>query len=138
MCNPDFSLLVALGVPRSAFLACFQPAGASRRPTGGDAKIQKKTSIKTNGCSPWNSPCFQYTPIYRHPWSFLEFFEKVVSKALSLEVLVVVFVVVFVVVVVLVELPNLHTIYIHLKHKTNTKQTKHTKHTTTNKNFPSG
>jgi hypothetical protein len=38
-CNPDFSLLVALSVPRSAFLADFQPAGASRRP---DASKSKK------------------------------------------------------------------------------------------------
>jgi hypothetical protein len=29
VCNPDFRLLVALGVPRSGFLAYFQPAGAS-------------------------------------------------------------------------------------------------------------
>jgi hypothetical protein len=35
-CNPDFSLLVALSVPRSAFLAYFQPAGASRRPKRGN------------------------------------------------------------------------------------------------------
>jgi hypothetical protein len=28
-CNPDFKLLVVLGAPRSAFLAYFQPPGAS-------------------------------------------------------------------------------------------------------------
>jgi hypothetical protein len=30
VCKPDFKPLVALSVPRGAFLAYFQPAGASR------------------------------------------------------------------------------------------------------------
>jgi hypothetical protein len=46
VCNPDSGLLVALGVPRSAFLANFQPAGASRSPPG----LKSKKNIKTNGC----------------------------------------------------------------------------------------
>jgi hypothetical protein len=49
-CNPDSGRAVVLSVPRSAFLAYVQPAGASRRPNRGDAKIQKNTGIKTNGC----------------------------------------------------------------------------------------
>jgi hypothetical protein len=40
-CNPDFKLLVALSVPRSAVLAYFQPAGASRsRHQGEESKKQ--------------------------------------------------------------------------------------------------
>jgi hypothetical protein len=38
-CNPDLGRAVVLSVPRSAFLAYFQPAGASRRP---DASKSKK------------------------------------------------------------------------------------------------
>jgi hypothetical protein len=43
-CNPDFKLLVALGAPRSAFLAYFQPAGASNSLPGLKSnKKHKKT-----------------------------------------------------------------------------------------------
>jgi hypothetical protein len=38
-CNPDLGRAVVLSVPRSASLAYFQPAGASRRP---DASRSKK------------------------------------------------------------------------------------------------
>jgi hypothetical protein len=85
VCNPDSGLLVALGVPRIAFLAYFQPAGASRRPDRGDAKIHKNTGIKTNGF--WAYACiyiYIYIYIYIHMlMDFWGFLEKVVSKALS-------------------------------------------------------
>jgi hypothetical protein len=42
VCNPDFKLLVALGVPRSAFLADFQPAGASNSLPGLKSKKTHK------------------------------------------------------------------------------------------------
>jgi hypothetical protein len=49
VCNPDFKLLVALGAPRSGFLADFQPPGASKSPAGLKLKksnqhIHKNTS----------------------------------------------------------------------------------------------
>jgi hypothetical protein len=40
ICNADSGLLVALSVPRSAFLADFQPAGASRSLQG--SKLEKR------------------------------------------------------------------------------------------------
>jgi hypothetical protein len=43
VCNPDFKLLVALGAPRSGFLADFQPAGASKSLPGLKLKSSKKT-----------------------------------------------------------------------------------------------
>jgi hypothetical protein len=42
VCNPDFKLLVALGAPRSAFLADFQPPGASKSPPG--LEIEKNST----------------------------------------------------------------------------------------------
>jgi hypothetical protein len=42
-CNPDSGLLVVLSVPRSAFLAYFQPAGASRSPPGSKSEKAEKT-----------------------------------------------------------------------------------------------
>jgi hypothetical protein len=77
-CHPDFKLLVVLSVPRSAFLASFQPAGASKSLPG----LKIKNSIKN----------IKHICVYRawgfHRvflvviWLFLGFFEKVVSKAL--------------------------------------------------------
>jgi hypothetical protein len=42
VCNPDFKLLVALGAPRSAFLADSQPPGASNSPPG--LEIEKNST----------------------------------------------------------------------------------------------
>jgi hypothetical protein len=42
VCNPDLGPAVVLGAPRSAFLADFQPPGASRSPPG----LKLKNSIK--------------------------------------------------------------------------------------------
>jgi hypothetical protein len=76
VCNPDFKLLVALSVPRSAFLAYFQPAGASRRPKRGNAKIHKKDNLIRE----WEIGFSICT------CGFLECLEKVVSKALPTKV----------------------------------------------------
>jgi hypothetical protein len=44
VCNPDSGLLVALTVPRSAFLAYFQPAGASRSLEGSNSEKRRKNT----------------------------------------------------------------------------------------------
>jgi hypothetical protein len=50
-CNADSGLLLALRLPRSAFLADFQPAGASDSPPGlKEQKDQHKTSTKKPIC----------------------------------------------------------------------------------------
>jgi hypothetical protein len=46
-CSPDFKLLVALGAPRSALLADFQPPGASKRASLG-SKSKKRQKKKHN------------------------------------------------------------------------------------------
>jgi hypothetical protein len=51
-CIPDFKLLVVFSVPRSAFLAYFQPAGASRSLQGSKSEKAEKTHI-TNYMCPW-------------------------------------------------------------------------------------
>jgi hypothetical protein len=51
-CNADSGAAVALSVPRSAFLADFQPAGASRRPNRGNAKLPTKKHPPCN--PPWH------------------------------------------------------------------------------------
>jgi hypothetical protein len=72
-CIPDSKLLVALSAPRSAFLAEKQPAGASRSLQGSSFEKAGKTPPQCN--PPWR--------VYTHnAWIFLEFFEKMVSKAL--------------------------------------------------------
>jgi hypothetical protein len=49
-CIPDSGRAVALGAPRSAFLADFQPAGASKSLPGLKSKKQQKTYTKTPIC----------------------------------------------------------------------------------------
>jgi hypothetical protein len=48
-CNPDFKLPVVLSAPRSAFLAYFQPPGASKSLPGLKSEKNTKTNITTNG-----------------------------------------------------------------------------------------
>jgi hypothetical protein len=75
-CNPDFKLLVALSAPRSAFLADFQPAGASRRPTRGEMP----ESTKKHPCDP---PRHVHVCVYVHGFLECRLEEVVCSKALS-------------------------------------------------------
>ena len=74
-CKADSGLLVVFSAPRSVFLAYFQPAGASR-------SLQSSRSTKTE-----KTQCVNVVPhvawVPANKWGFLEFFEKVVSKALS-------------------------------------------------------
>jgi hypothetical protein len=72
---PEFKLLVALSVPRGAFLACVQPPGASRRPP--KARKCQNPEKKQNTCNTGMGNRVSNKSI------FLEFLEKVVSKALS-------------------------------------------------------
>jgi hypothetical protein len=50
-CNPDLGPAVVLSAPRSAFLADFQPPGASKSLPGAQEQKQQKTCTKTPICA---------------------------------------------------------------------------------------